>query len=458
MLLSVDPLYEVESDEPCTPAPTTSPTPEIFFYPDFTSNQRCSDNQDDYVDIGSAYRHKSKRKCCEAHFWWRVDQCMGDDQGMYYSDWKKCNVKMGPDDGEWGSSDLYDTLEECCAANFWWDTTSCLNSSPNDAKFSFTFDLSSLKAPSTCKEANEMAEGWEYVLDQILPKNSYSNVTTLGCASTNTGTAECGGCFAGLGYIDSSDALFNQDPMSVEIDVRIFSDTCKDATCFKAMIDNTIQTVKSFMTSDKFKGALQDWSKNKRAPTEEMWLADIVPGSWRLLGSVNPFSGGPSSSSGLKVIMTGKCEVQNVVWSSNTVTANEVTSNIETTITSAFDVSQGITIEFTKLCGQSLENIAEPVQCSEVPATFEFATTLYLPYNAETEQIQAETEEILNTIASYEVGAYHIASCSLSDPIVVSIAKFYPDWITTMSCINDGKHDQHYFLFFCCEVTLLNSP
>jgi hypothetical protein len=54
---------------------------------------------------------------------------------------------------------------------------------------------------------------------------------------------------AGLGYIDATDTLFNQDPMSVEIDVRIFSDMCKqDAACFKAMIDNTIQTIKSFIT------------------------------------------------------------------------------------------------------------------------------------------------------------------------------------------------------------------
>lgn len=118
------------------------------------------------------------------------------------------------------------------------------------------------------------------MIDNILPEHSYSNVTTLGCTSIwrnpDSGMTECGGCLAGLGYNGGvTDASFNlEDPdgiyhhahkvlTQVSIEVRTFSYTCKDATCFQNLLVDTIDTVQSFITSGRFTLAMYDWSRDR---------------------------------------------------------------------------------------------------------------------------------------------------------------------------------------------------
>ena len=112
------------------------------------------------------------------------------------------------------SSGLFDTLEDCCGANFWWDVDNCMAISPNDARFTFEFKLSDLKAPVSCQEADEIAAGWEHVIDSEYSELAYSNVTRIGCATIwknpDTGMTECGGCLANLGYVGTTDAIFTE--------------------------------------------------------------------------------------------------------------------------------------------------------------------------------------------------------------------------------------------------------
>jgi hypothetical protein len=137
---------------------------------------------------------------------------MSNDHLMYYSDSVKCDIKVEFEDweskftpGGWRASGLFDTLEgktinslrlsllplklklnlggmlsllqnaaevrpfssrmhlfldthieltifTLIAAHFWWDIDNCMAISPRDAKFSFEFKLSDLKAPVSCQE------------------------------------------------------------------------------------------------------------------------------------------------------------------------------------------------------------------------------------------------------------------------------------------------------------------
>ena len=236
-----------------------------FFVPDFSNSVKlCLDNG--VVPTNSnedVFMHHSKKECCETHFWFRITQCMGNEHILYYSDSEKCDIKMEFDDWEskftlagWRSSGLFETLEDCCGASFWWDIENCMAISPNDAGFTFEFKLSDLKAPVSCQEADEIAAGWEHVIDNDLSVLGYSNVTTIGCASltknVETGMTECGGCLANLGYVGTTDSIFTEgisqpnspwnldDPDGiyhhahkvltlVTVDIRVFSYEFKDA-------------------------------------------------------------------------------------------------------------------------------------------------------------------------------------------------------------------------------------
>ena len=411
---------------------------------------------------------------------------MGNEHIMYISDSVKCDIKREFDDWEskftlagWRSSGLFETLEECCGANFWWDIPNCMAISPNDAGFSVEFKISDLKAPVSCQEADEIAAGWEYVVDNVLGDFAYSNITKIGCAplwkNAETGMSECGGCLAGLDYIGTTDSIFTEgisQPQSpwneddpdgiyhharkvltlVTMDIRVFSYECKDAACFQSLLFETITKVQKFMTSGMFTLAVYEWSRLRGPPIEQLWLAEVDRSSWVQTSSFNPFVVSAISSVGLQVTSQGRCEVEGVNWSDN-LSADDVTSSIQnttkTTLYSLTDdtrivnagmvVDQSLAIKITKICDQSVDNIVEPVECPSNPSTFDFNITMFLPHYAQTSDLSNIMEDQLNSISSFEEGVYPISSCSLSDVEVFSFASYYPDWTTLRSCTNDGE-------------------
>ena len=435
---------------------------------------------------GEVYEHHSKKECCETHFWWRITQCMGNDHLMYYSDSGKCNVKTEFEDWEskftpagWGSSGLFGTLEECCGANFWWDIDNCMMASPHDAKFTFEFKLSDLKAPTSCQEADEIASGWEYVVDNELSESAYSNATSIGCATLrrnpDTGMTECGGCLAGLDYVGNTDEIFTEgtsqpespwnedDPEGIyhharkvltliTMEVRVFSLECKDAICFHNLLIETIGTLQDFFTSPRFTLAVYEWSRLRGPPIEQLWLAEVDKSSWLHTSSYNPYIISESSRVGLEVKSVAKCELQSVNWASD-ISADSIVLNVQNTtkkalysltgdtrvVSTGIVVEQSLVIEITKLCGQDIGSIQESLQCSENPSTVDFSITMYLPYNAAVNEFSDVMEDQLNNITSFDDGAYPISSCSLSDAEVYSFALYYPDWFKYRSCVNDGK-------------------
>ena len=143
-------------------------------------------------------------------------------------------------------------------------------------------------------------------------------------------------------------------------------------------------------------------------------------------------------------------------WSSN-LSADSIVSNLGNTtktalysltgdtrvVTAGMVAEQSLVIKITKICDQPLESIQEPLACTDNPATFDFKVIMYLPYYAATDQFSIIMEDTLNSITSFQVGAFPISSCSFGDADVHSFALYYPDWFKYRSCTNDGEdHDR----------------
>ena len=64
------------------------------------------------------YLYKNKEECCKNHFWWRMTQCMANEEFHFYSDGEKCDTKIYFEDWEdnspmaWTDTTQFDTIEE----------------------------------------------------------------------------------------------------------------------------------------------------------------------------------------------------------------------------------------------------------------------------------------------------------------------------------------------------------
>ena len=119
------------------------------------------------------YQYRSKRDCCENHFWWRVAQCMVNEHPLYRSNGDHCEVREELEDMEvkytpapWDTSDLFETLEECCNTKHWWDVEKCLENSDKRMVFDFTFDLLGLIEPTMCQDADIIANALVKVIQE----------------------------------------------------------------------------------------------------------------------------------------------------------------------------------------------------------------------------------------------------------------------------------------------------
>ena len=77
------------------------------------------------------------QQCCERHYWWNYDECMGDESpsvdvanAKYYMVWgttrkcvQDCDVGAGPDCGGRANfwDQLFDSRSICCDEMNWWN-------------------------------------------------------------------------------------------------------------------------------------------------------------------------------------------------------------------------------------------------------------------------------------------------------------------------------------------------
>jgi hypothetical protein len=120
----------------------------------------------------------------------------------------------------------------------------------------------------------------------------------------------------------------------VTMEIRVFSYECKDAVCFQNLLVKVIDTVQSFVTSGRFTLAVYEWSRYREPPIEQLWLAEVDRSSWGQTSLLNLFIVSAGSPVGLEVTSTGRCEVQNVNWSSN-LSADSIVSNLDNTTKTA---------------------------------------------------------------------------------------------------------------------------
>ncbi len=119
------------------------------YYPDWEDSHTCVKGGDipKYMYISqSHYLSPTLQKCCEKHFHWELNECMGTSVNAVYEGTKKWYVKWIDDvclqdcDGElpcggpaetW--NDLYSSREQCCELHLSWNREECNGQSAVDA-------------------------------------------------------------------------------------------------------------------------------------------------------------------------------------------------------------------------------------------------------------------------------------------------------------------------------------
>ena len=99
-------------------------------------------------------------RCCEAHFSWRITQCMNDNRPMWIPVGDiTCKQKTDIDD--WEIDDSFESLELCCLTKRSWDTKRCIDESSKPISLRLKFDLKGLPEPTNCQDSNRIANSLE---------------------------------------------------------------------------------------------------------------------------------------------------------------------------------------------------------------------------------------------------------------------------------------------------------
>lgn len=304
------------------------------------------------------YLYRSKEECCQNHFWWRIQQCMGNQKPMYYSNGSFCDQKVFFEDweskftpGTWSSSDQFETLQQCCAAKFYWDIQGCVDASPKELTFTFTFTVDNIIEPTNCQDADTMGNALETAINIGLGSNSISAVSQIGCASLSrnpdTDNTECGGCLQGsfIGDYDGTRPAgyyLSSASATVTVEVTTKSSDCSDSACFQTLYSSIISDFTSFVDSGDLTTEIVTWAQNRAPPIPELWNAQVVTSSFSTSGSYSdPFNDPNGVISAVSVTTTGELTVSGVPASLTTTQKQELTSYFETSIKGTLD-SQGL--------------------------------------------------------------------------------------------------------------------
>jgi len=295
--------------------PSSSPT-EAWYYPDWiNSNQVCVNDflEPEYMlqVQRENYLYRSKEECCHNHFWWRVTQCMANEHPMFFSTGEKCDQKVYFEyheakftPGDWGASDLFETVEECCAAKFWWDVSACLDESPREMKLMFSVNVSSLLEPSFCQDADIIANALVTALEVGLGPDMRADINSIGGVTitrdADTGSPECGGSLAGMDFLGGTqgktvieDATGVITPVTVEIRKKCFeSKTDADIAKLTAYI---VAILEDYMGSGQLSAEIQSWAKERVPQVPQLFDSEVLSNSFIVTDVVNPFSPKPNA-------------------------------------------------------------------------------------------------------------------------------------------------------------------
>lgn len=99
-------------------------------------------------------------RCCEAHFSWRIKQCMNNNRPVYIPVGDiTCEKKADIDD--WEIEDSFESLELCCLSKRSWAPSECIDESSQPMSLRLKFDLKGLPEPTNCQDSNRIANSLE---------------------------------------------------------------------------------------------------------------------------------------------------------------------------------------------------------------------------------------------------------------------------------------------------------
>eukprot|EP00986_Skeletonema_menzelii_P003768 scaffold1206_cov105-Skeletonema_menzelii.AAC.3 len=247
--------------------PTGSP-----YYPDWISTSQVCINDGltpAYMkELQQAnYLYMDKQECCETHFSWRVRQCMGNDEPVYYRDGSSSTCVKGETRDDYDIA--FDTLEECCEEQVWWDVYGCMQDSPKYLEFEFSIEFADLSEPTNCQNADAIAKRLQDAMAPAMSSGTEVLVVGIGAVTIDNdialGTTQCGGALSGQSYQgDFSLGVDYSDPSGdvTVVTFRVFKD-CSSSGCtsdqsIQSLYDETWQSLETYVDSGSMEQDILD--------------------------------------------------------------------------------------------------------------------------------------------------------------------------------------------------------
>lgn len=277
------------------------------YYPDWTNDaQICTNDGFDpsWLEIQRVnYLYKNKEACCKQHFWWRMTQCMQNEEFKFFKNGEICDTKIYFEDWEsnspadWTATTQFDTLDECCANMFWYDIDGCLARSPVMFKFEFCVDVKGLVDPQDCQSADVYANVLEDAINAGVKLDATTeeeegltdaNITTIGNVTLTKvdGSTICGGSLSGQGFINDKtgivpDIVAAANTVTTVCGVITVEDAvCTEADCLNQHYQNLTQIMQQYVNGGDFTSILNDRANNRLPPVPELQKVTGVDGSF----------------------------------------------------------------------------------------------------------------------------------------------------------------------------------
>jgi protocatechuate 3,4-dioxygenase beta subunit len=277
------------------------------YYPDWQNdNQICTNDGFDpeWLEIQRVnYLYKNKEACCKAHFWWRITQCMQNEEFKFYKNGEICDTKIYFEDWEsnspadWTDTTQFDTLDECCVNMFWYDIDGCMERSPVMFKFEFCVDIKGLVDPQDCQSADIYANVLEDAInagvnlaaeteaDQDLTD---ANITSIGnvTLTKEKGSTICGGSMEGEDFINANtgktpDIAAAANTVTTVCGVITVEDAvCTQEDCLREHYQNITDTMTEYINDGSFKEFLNLRAETRLPPVPELQRVSGVTGSF----------------------------------------------------------------------------------------------------------------------------------------------------------------------------------
>jgi len=263
------------------------------------------------------YIYKNKEECCLTHFWWRMTQCMANEEFKFISDDEKCTTKIVFEDwednspAEWTATTQYDTLQECCATEFFFDYDGCIKESPVMFKFEFCVDIKGLVDPADCQSADIYANVLEDAIntrthhahellgtrglralhvdgeDPTVNPPTDTNITRIGTVSLDKvdGSTVCGGSLADQDFINAltgtiPDVEAAADSVTEVCGfITVQEQVCNDEACLTEHYNEIAAELAHAIDVGELTTEINNHALDRLPPVSELYEVEALAGS-----------------------------------------------------------------------------------------------------------------------------------------------------------------------------------